>query len=103
MNWTNFISYLGIAYIIYYALNLSTDLWLKKSELSQSNLQNQSFQVIDLQEPVDSSELIEAGEVIGDHTGLQSGPLSATGELDFDGLMAAARSESIECIKKIAY
>lgn len=102
MYWTNFISYLGMAYIIYYALNLSLDLWLKKTERSQSDPQNLSFQVVDLQEAIDSSELMD-DELPGDHTSLQTGPLSATGEQDFEGLMAAAKSESIECIKKIAY
>lgn len=99
MNWTNFIIYLAIGYLIYYGINLAMDLLLSKDPPAADE---PLVYQIDMPEPVDAS-YIPRGEEDMPPVFLSPGQLDATGALRMDGLLDAISKGTIEHTAKLSF
>lgn len=104
MSWTNFLSYLGLAYLLYYALNFLMDFFNKRNHFSSvvSSESGEQYQVEGLEQPIQVSALFES-----ENPDFSSEPLLTSGEIEssggqrFEQIMEAASKELIECTKRI--
>jgi hypothetical protein len=101
MDWTTFLIYLLAVYVLYYLVQVLLDLlfFVKPQEQEQSA---QIYEISSISEPIDASIIME--EEVRSNEGeypLSSGELDASGAQKLDDLMAMARAEAIEYIKKV--
>lgn len=104
MSWTNFITHLGLAYMLYYALNFLTDFFNKRNHFSSvvSSAPEEHYQVEGLEQPIQVSALFEAENPdFSSEPLLSSGEIKSSGAQRFEQIMEAASKELIECTKRI--
>ncbi len=101
MNWTSFLIYLLIVYVLYFLVQVLLDLLFFVKPLEQER-SAQLYEIPAIEKPIDASVMLEeeprstGGEYL-----LSSGELDASGAQKLEGLMALARAEAIEYTKQI--